>query len=247
MIQTFIYEPSRQDGNRITIDGLEAKHMSSVLRLGQGETVRLIDGHGTAHICEIQKTGSKKIICGIIRTVKNSGEPALDLTLAVGLSTGSKFDTVIEKGTEVGVARFVPLLTDKSKVKIGDSGNVKRKMNRWERVCTAAAKQSGRSIVPPIDHPVRFDEFISGVKSSAAIIFHPDEKATALAAVLETLDNHSLTILIGPESGFSPGEIKLGVDRGISIISLGERVLRTETAGIVLSALTIYQYEILNR
>ena len=243
MIQTFVYDPELLNGNEISLVGSEARHMLSVLRLQQGDTVRLIDGRGTAHFCEIIKSGTKKAVCRIIKTLKQSGEPSLALTLAIGLSTGSKFDTVIEKGVEVGVSRFVPLLTEKSKVKLGDASAIKRKMNRWRRVAEAAVKQSGRSKFPEIEAPVKFHDYLEGAKTEPCIIFHPDEKAKDLITIVDSLPDDNLAIIVGPESGFSTTEIDSASRLNIPMVSLGSRILRTETAGVVLSALLIYYHK----
>ncbi|MCP4567677.1 MAG: 16S rRNA (uracil(1498)-N(3))-methyltransferase [FCB group bacterium] len=243
MMQSFVYNREHLDGRDIIIDGSEARHMTSVLRLQKGDTVRLIDGQGTAHISEIVEAGSKKVLCRIIKTLKLSGEPSLSLTLAIGLSTGSKFDMVIEKGVEVGVSRFVPLITDRGKVKVGDSSAVTRKLNRWRRVAEAAVKQSGRSVFPTIETPIALDDFLKTGEIESSILFHPDETAKGLLSVVESLQTAKLTVIIGPESGFSSAEIELAENHNIPIVSLGPRILRTETAGIVLPALIIYHHK----
>lgn len=243
-MQTFIYDPAGYDAEGIiTITGPEARHISSVLRLTKGALVRLTDGRGTAHICEIGDVGGKKVTCRVIKTVRGGGEPRLSLSLAVGLSTGAKFDTVIEKGTEVGVSRFVPLLTEKAKVKPVDKGAMTRKLNRWRRIAEAAVKQSGRSVIPEIDEPVSFDDYIASCDPAGTVIFHPADRADSLTEITGSATGDSLHLVIGPESGFSPGEMEMAAKRGIRAISLGDRVLRTETAGVVLAALVIYLHD----
>ncbi|MEZ5359089.1 MAG: RsmE family RNA methyltransferase [Candidatus Zixiibacteriota bacterium] len=240
MIQTFTFNPSDKDGDRIILSGPEAKHISSVLRLGKGDTVRLIDGTGEAHICEITELAQKSVICGIIKTTRNSGEAALSVTLAVGISTASKFDTVLEKGTEVGICRFVPLLTEKAKVKLENKSAIAKKLDRWNRVCEAAAKQSGRSKFPAISEPMSLADFISTINPEQAILFHPESETTNLNDFINTYNESSITVITGPESGFSKGEIELIKGKNIPIITLGDRILRTETAAIVCPSLLIY-------
>jgi len=243
MMLTFIYDPSLQDGNIVTVKGAEARHMVSVLRLKKGHLVRLIDGEGGAHICEITKSGSRTVTCRIIKSVKKSGEPSLFLTLAVGLSTGTKFNSVIEKGTEAGVSRFAPLLTEKGKVRVSDNTSLKRKMNRWRRVAEAATKQSNRSVIPCIDNPVAFNEFIELCAPEEIMLFHPDDKPVNVVTLVNSIHAGRLTLVVGPESGFSPSETAAANDKGIRCVSLGSRILRTETAGMILPALMIYYYE----
>ena len=197
-----------------------------------------------AHICEISSADVKNVSCHIVKSIKNSGEPHLQLTLAIGLSTSSKFDTVLEKGTEVGVSAFIPLLTEKGKVKLGDRSAVGRKMTRWRRVCEAAVKQSGRSRIPAIADPIAFDDFLSTCDPARVALFHPGDRMDDINRSIDLITNNQLTIVVGPESGFSKAELDQAADRGMTLISLGSRVLRTETAGTVLPALLIYLAEI---
>jgi len=243
MISTFIYRREDVSEAIIVIGGPEAHHISKVLRLGRGDMVRMIDGQGTAHVCEIAAVDSKKISCRIIKTLKNSGESSLYLTLAIGLSTATKFDIVVEKATEAGVSRLVPLLTEKGRVKTGDKGAVTRKMQRWRRICEAAVKQSGRSRIPHIDEPILLPEFLAGCDPAETVIFHPTDREDNIADAIKLSSVQKLTILVGPESGFSAGEIEVARSRGMTAISLGDRILRTETAGTVLPALMIYLWE----
>jgi len=247
IIPSFIYEITAEAGETIVITGKEARHLGDVLRMKCGELIRLTDGRGTAHIAEIVGLKKGEAICRVIKTIKGGGEPLLKLTLAAGLSTGTKFDVIVEKGTEVGVSRFVPLLTDKEKVKLGDGTSVKKRMNRWHRVCEAAVKQSGRSIIPVIEEPISFDKFITACPAERTVLFHPKECPDRLDSILSGIPGKELTAVVGPISGFSPREIALTQERGVKIISLGDRVMRAETAGVVLPALVIYYYEMVKQ
>ncbi len=243
---TFIYKPEDIDKDIIIVGGSEAHHITKVLRLKKGELVRLIDGEGLAHICEIQGLKTKSVICRVIKSTRNSGEAAVAVTLAIGLSTGLKFDTVVEKGTEVGVRRFVPLITEKGKIRISDEASVNRKLKRWKRVAEAAAKQSARSVIPIIENLVSFNEFICQCSAENSFLFHPDEKAENQADIIRTKRPAELILLIGPESGFSSSELETARSKRIPCYSLGGRILRTETAGVVLPTLIIYSSESFN-
>lgn len=246
MIATFIYDPTDCDDRTIILKGPEAHHLVSVLRIKPGEAIRVIDGRGTAHLCEIKETSSKRIECSIIESIRHSGEPRLNLTLAIGLSTGFKFDLVVEKGTEVGVSRFIPLVTSKGKIKRVDVDSSQKKVSRWHRIAESAAKQSGRSVVPSIDPPQALESFIQTCLPQESLLFHPGGNSRDLAGCFKTISKDKLTLLVGPESGFSAEEIALVESRKIPVVGLGERILRTETAGIVLSALAIYSHETVN-
>jgi len=243
VIQTFIYDPAKLGEDEIIVSGSEARHIAKDIRPAKGDLVRLIDGRGTAHVCEVVANRAGKVVCRIIKTVKYSGESRLMLTLAIGLSTAAKIDAIIEKGTEVGVNRFVPLLTEKGNVKLGDKSAVARKMNRWRRLCEAAVKQAGRSVIPAIDDPLPFDDFIISCEPEETILLHAAGRVDDLCGRFGSPQIQKATVMIGPESGFSPGEIDTAQRTGIRLFSLGERVLRTETAGVVVAALVIYLVE----
>jgi 16S rRNA (uracil1498-N3)-methyltransferase len=243
MIPTFIYRDEDVAGDSIALTGSEVHHMIKVMRLVKGEMVHLIDGRGTGHICEIASIDGRKAECRIIKTIKNGGEPGLFLTLAIGLSTASKFDTVLEKGTEAGISRFIPLLTEKGKVKVGEKSAVSAKMKRWRRVVEAAVKQSGRSRIPEIMEPLSFGEFIGGCDKAETALFHPGDRSDNIPDLIDLKSKSTFTIIVGPESGLSSSELETAGERGIIKISLGPRILRTETAGIIIPAILIYMAE----
>ena len=244
IMQTFIYKADDIEDDVITLKGAEAHHIARVLRLNEGELVRLVDGHGMAHVCEMVSTRGRQVTCRIVKSMKNSGEPRLYITLAVGLSTGSKFDTIIEKGTEAGVSRFVPLLTEKGKVRISEAALGARKVNRWRRIGEAAVKQSGRSVIPEIDPPISFSDFILISIPNETILFDPGGRFENIRKLIPLGEGPHLTLVVGPESGFSPTEMAAARERHIAVIGIGPRVLRTETAGVVLPALVVYLSEI---
>lgn len=240
VIPTFIFKSEDIKDDTVKIRGPEAHHIAKVLRMTKGEMVRVIDGVGMSHICEIKSASARTVTCGIIKTIRKGGEPKLDMALAIGLSSATKFDLVVEKGTEVGVSRFIPLITDQAKVKIKEQESLVRRMNRWRRVCEAAAKQSGRSVIPMISPPVIFGDFVSACIPEESVLFHPDGAFTTPSDLLAAIGTKRLTVIIGPESGFSTSEVETAKARKIPIFSLGDRILRTETAGIVVPALLIY-------
>jgi 16S rRNA (uracil1498-N3)-methyltransferase len=162
------------------------------------------------------------------------------LTLAAGLSTGSKFDAVIQRGTELGVSRFIPLLTEKSKVAVDEPKRAKAKVTRWRRVAMAAMKQCRRSYIPEIAVPTGLQSFLEQHESSdLGLIFHPGKAGKPLSEVGLNDSSKRVTLLVGPESGFSEDELDMARDAGIAPISLGPRILRTETAGPIVVALVM--------
>jgi len=234
----FFAPPENRDGDLIVLPLDETRHASRVLRLSAGEIVVVIDGLGGASRGEIVSTTARKTTVRIHSDRRDFGETTVRLTLAAGLSTGSKFDSVVQRGTELGVKRFVPLITEKSAIKMDDPRRARSRVTRLQKVALAAVKQCRRSYLPEIALPTTLTDFLGEFDSEdTGLIFHPTSKARALADL--TLDAHMkrLTLLVGPESGFSEEEIEVAVETGFTPVSLGDRVLRTETAGPVAVAL----------
>ena len=172
--------------------------------------------------------------------IRNFGEPAVVLTLAAGLSVGSKFDTVVQEGTELGVKRFVPIISERSKVKLDDPRKASAKTRRLERVALAAIKQCRRSYRPDISLPVSFAEYMKQADSEdLKLIFQPGDRVPSLEQIRVDAQTKRITALVGPESGFTPDEVDLAGKAGFILVSLGPRILRTETAGPVACALVM--------
>lgn len=226
-----------------TLDRAESHHARKVLRLKKGSPVLVVDGNATAYKGEIFKiTARSDVSVKIHNEIRNFGEASLALTLAAGLSTNYKFDSVVQKGTELGVSRFVPLITEKSKIKLDEPSKAQRKVKRYEKVAISAMKQSRRSLCPIVSTPMKFKDYIKTVDdSSLNIIFHPNQKQQQSNKSLQNLkidrSIKRIHLLVGPESGFSNEEIELAEANNFIRLSLGKRVLRTETAGPVAVAL----------
>jgi len=167
-------------------------------------------------------------------TIRDFGEPNVHLTLAAGLSAGARFDSVVQRGTELGVKRFVPLVTEKSKVLISDPKRARSRATRLEKVALAAMKQCRRSIIPSIALPTTIDDFLSEHdRETTALMFHTGKESGRFADVFLDSQLKRVTLLVGPEAGFSDDEAIRAMEVGFTSVSLGPRVLRTETAGPV--------------
>jgi len=238
----FFAPPEALDNDKILLSREESHHAKSVLRLKESSPVIVIDGKGIAYFGIISDLGKQKgAMVSVHRTVRNFGEPFVKLTLAAGLSEGSKFDLVVQKGTELGVSKFVPLETEKSKVKIENPSKASSRVKRLERVALSAVKQCRRSLCPQIEPITRFSDFLGKTdKNSLNLIFHPGTLTNKLNLSNQKPEFKAANLLVGPESGFSEAEIKAATDAGYQTVSLGPRVLRTETAAPVACALTMY-------
>jgi 16S rRNA (uracil1498-N3)-methyltransferase len=236
-----LYAPPEniQDG-LISLPKTEAHHAASVMRLKRASLVIVVDGLGTAYRSELVHVTGKKVIARIHAEQRNFGEPGVRLTLASGLSAGHKFDTTVEKGTELGVKRFVPILAERSKVRMDDPKRAGSRVKRLERVALAAMKQCRRSYRPDIALPTNLSAFLrEQEESDLKLLFHLSPQATALEQIDGALGPKRITVLIGPESGFSGEEVDQACCAGFRQVGLGQRILRTETAGPVAVALLL--------
>jgi 16S rRNA (uracil1498-N3)-methyltransferase len=238
MTPIFYTSPDNIGGEILYLDGSEARHLREVMRMKKGEAIIVVDGAGNGYKCLIDKSSKNKIDCVIIARIRQFGEPIHFVTLAAGLSTGFKFDDVIQRGVELGVCRFVPLLTEKSKVKISDDRKMKTKLNRWRKVALASMKQTRRSLLPEILPALDIRDYLLNLGDEALNILFDASRAEMSVNDLK-LDTgyREINILVGPESGFSPGEIEGARQHGCKITGMGKRILRAENASPVAIAL----------
>jgi 16S rRNA (uracil1498-N3)-methyltransferase len=237
----FYCPPDRIRDESAELPAEESHHAITVLRLQRGNLAMIVDGLGTAYRGEVAGiAGRKKVVLRLHSEIRNFGEPSVILTLAAGLSVGSRFDTVVEKGTELGVKRFVPIISERSRVRLEDSRRAAARVRRFERVALAATKQCRRSYRPDVSVPVALTEYLRDADpQSLNLLFHACEKSIPLGRLGLRRAPRRVAILVGPESGFTAEEVALAGDTGFKLISLGPRILRTETAGPVACALVM--------
>lgn len=220
----------------VTLTSDEARHLREVLRLKPGDEVQVFDGAGKefrAIVSQARRESAELEIRDQIESARP--ESPLQLTLAVALLKGEKFDLVVQKGTELGVNRFVPLTTRYADIRLRDEADAAKRVGRWQRIALEAAKQCGRSVVPEITSPVPFESIIS---EDSCLMFS-ERDGQALNTDLKT-DN--LTAIIGSEGGWSDEELQQARLAGVEIVTLGGRVLRAETAAITAAVLFQHLY-----
>jgi 16S rRNA (uracil1498-N3)-methyltransferase len=214
----------------------EARHLREVLRLKAGDEVQVFDGTGRefrAVVSQARREFAELEIRDEIEPPKP--ESPLRLTMAVALLKGEKFDLVVEKGTELGVNRFIPLVTRYADIKLRDEADAAKRVTRWQRIALEAAKQCGRSVVPEITQPVPFASVI--VENSCLMFSERDGQA------LNTdLKMDFVTALVGSEGGWSDEELDQARTANVPIATLGGRVLRAETAAIAAAVLLQHLY-----
>ena len=241
-IPIFFAPPEAVQGENIILPKTEAHHARTVLRLKNNSQVIVVDGLGKAFRGVITKLSSRRnAIVEIQNEIRGFGEPIANVTLAAGLSEGFKFDEVVQKGTELGIKNFVPLVTEKSKIKMSAAVKFDSKLKRLKRVALGAMKQSRRSFCPKIQPVIKYRDFLNTAEEdSCKIIFHPVKQRIQTDTAKLVNNCKKVTILIGPESGFTDAEVETALEKGFAAISLGERILRTENAGPVTCALVMY-------
>lgn len=234
-----------ENQEKIIIDDLEdIKHIYRVLRLGQGENLEVCDGENHDFIGEILSIEKSKITLNIIEKRMGNRESNVEITLFQGIPKSTKMETVIQKCTELGIFKIVPMITERTVVQLKDKKAEDKKIERWQKIADSAAKQSKRGIIPKIDEPITFQEMLK-ILSQYDLSIIPYEKEDSLGMKGLLKDSHNfkkVAIMIGPEGGFEEGEILKAKDYGAISVTLGPRILRTETAGFV--ALSILMYEI---
>ncbi|MCH7879052.1 MAG: 16S rRNA (uracil(1498)-N(3))-methyltransferase [candidate division Zixibacteria bacterium] len=227
----------------IRLEGAEQRYLAKVMRAKKGERVSVTDGAGMVYDCIISKKGRDYSELQIITRRRNVGEPERTVTLALGLSASSKFESILSVCAEIGVSGFAPLLSEESKIKIDDKARVERKLRRWREVLKLALKQSMRSRLPEISTPQDFDGYVRQLQDSPIerIIAHPGVTNSASVDAAGALSKRlePLIILVGPESGFSTDEFELAVSAGFLPLSLGERILGAESAASALASLAL--------
>ncbi|MBI5057801.1 MAG: 16S rRNA (uracil(1498)-N(3))-methyltransferase [Nitrospirae bacterium] len=229
--------PEKLSGEKIIIDGEQARYLSLVLRVKPGEQVVIFDGSGHRYICRVLLVHKKEVVVEKIETEPYSAESPVHITLAQGLPKSDKMDFIVQKATELGVRKVIPLITERSQVKHTE------KIERWRKIALSASQQCGREQIPEIDVPVEFEGFVKGELKGGGIIFSEEQGERNLKKILTGYkDTKNITLLIGPEGGFTREEVSSAFEKGFIEASLGRRILRTETAPI--TAISIIQYEL---
>lgn len=238
----FFIQKSAMEGQIALLTGDDVKHICTVLRLTRGDEVILCDGEGTDYAARIEEIQKDRVTAAILCAMPSAAEPRCKITLYQGLPKAGKIETIVQKCVELGVAKIVPVAMERSVVKLSPK-EFEKKLIRYQRVAEEAAKQSRRGIIPPIGGLTELDE-IDCEQYDAVIVAYEEESQRSLKEMLlGQRQAKNLAIVIGPEGGFNPREIGRILERGAKTITLGKRILRTETAGMALLAMTLYELE----
>jgi 16S rRNA (uracil1498-N3)-methyltransferase len=246
----FYAPPDEIDGPTIKLSRDETHHLTRVLRLSFGEEVFVFDGRGSEYRCSFVALEHSCARLEVSEMLRDRVETATHITLAQALAKGEKFDFIVQKATELGVSAIAPLVTAHAEVKLSDERSEKR-LERWRRISLEAMKQCGRRRLVDIAPPVTLKDFLDPVRAQGAdvsdsireralLVFSERGGACITEVIARSADSSAVVALVGPEGGWSDEELTLLDERGARAVTLGPRVLRTETAAVV--AVTLIQH-----
>lgn len=238
----FFVPKSSFEGQRVRVSPEQAHQICHVLRLKAGDAIVVLDNAGTEYDVTLTTVTLPETVGMVVRERPARGEPAVQITVFQSLLAREKFELVLQKGTEVGVMRFVPVLTQRSIVRAKRIED--KKLARWETILTEAAEQAHRGRIPQLSRPVQFDRMVEDLaRFDRRLIAVASGEAISLKQALGSRRQTppSIALLIGPEGGFTDEEVKSARENGAVRVSLGPRVLRTETAAVVASALILHE------
>lgn len=242
----FYCNPEQVTGNRITITGQDVNHIKNVLRMRIGEEMTVCDGTGMEYTCEIEEFLPGEVKLSAKAAKKAATELSVRLKLYQGLPKKDKMELIIQKAVELGAAEIIPVMTKYCVVKLEDEKKEARKLERWQAIAESAAKQSGRAIIPAVSHVMDFKEAVKKA-STEGLALIPYEKAegmnTLKAAAQKAPKEQVVSVFIGPEGGFDEAEVEVAREYGVLPVSLGKRILRTETAGFTTLSILMYEIE----
>ena len=244
-MQQFFAEPSWIRENKIFMQGSDVNHIRNVLRMKSGEDVRVNDGRGKTYLCCISSYEEQTAVLDILKELDSDTELPSRIILFQGLPKGDKMEWIVQKAVELGAYSIVPFAAKRSVVKL-DEKKAAKKRARWQLIAKGAAEQSGRGIIPEVSTVRTFAEALgmAGELDVVLIPYELEEGMKETARVLENIEcGQSVGIFIGPEGGFEEEEVERAKEAGAYAITLGKRILRTETAGLTTLSVLMYHLE----
>jgi len=227
-VRRFHVRPEAIAGGRVTFDAGETRHLTRVLRLGPGDTVEALDGRGSLLTVRLDRVGARGAEGAVLARAALRSESPLFLTLVQGLAKGDKMESIIRMATELGVSRVVPVVTARTVVRVPPGGAGSR-LARWQRVAREAAKQCGRAVIPEVMPPSSLHAWLGSRERDGLLVCLWEGAREGLPLPAPPVTRAAL--VVGPEGGLEAGEADSLAEAGAIIVSLGSRILRTETAG----------------
>ena len=246
-MRKFFVKENQINNDKIEIIDEDVNHIKNVLRLSIGEKIKICDSDNKVnYICEISEMSKQNVICNILETAQNEAEGNVELYIYQGLPKADKMELIIQKGTELGVNTFIPVAMKRSIVKLDGKDEIK-KNERWQKIAEVAAKQCGRDLIPKVKHVQKISDIINDIKNyDLLMVAYELEETTYIKEELKALDkkeNYKIAIVIGPEGGLEAEEVEKIKSAGAKVISLGKRILRTETVAMQVASIVMYELE----
>lgn len=246
-MQKFFVEENQIKNDKINIIGEDVKHISNVLRMQKGEQILIGNKENLeTYLTEIEQIEKEKVVVKIVEKLNTQTESNVEIDLYQGLPKADKMELIIQKTTEIGVSKIIPVDMSRCIVKL-DEKDSKKKIERWQKVAEGAAKQSKRSKIPKIESKIKIKD-IENIMSQydIFIVAYEEENEVTLKQELKKIkeqEKYKIGVLVGPEGGITKEEIERLTSYNAKVVTLGKRILRTETAPIVLTSNIIYELE----
>lgn len=246
-ISTFYVKNNQVNSETISIVGEDVKHIKNVLRHKIGDELEICDESGFRYLTKIKSFLESEILLNVLEQTEKNTEMPVRIDLYQGLPKSDKMELIVQKTTELGISSIIPVVTDRVIVKL-EKSNENKKVERWNKIATEAAKQSGRQRIPVVENVANLEKIVENLsKYDIVIVPFECEKDSTLKNILKNVKNkiENIAVVIGPEGGFSEKDIEV-LERASNVVkvSLGKRILRTETAGLATVAMLLYEYEL---
>lgn len=247
-MQKFFIQENQINENKIKLVGEDVKHITQVLRAKKGEKMLICNKeNGQSYLTTIEHIDADFVLCNIESKIETSTESKIEVSIFQGLPKADKMEYIIQKNTEIGVKKIIPVIMKRCIVKWDEKVAVK-KIERWQKIIQSAAEQSKRDYIPKIEYPITIKELCQKISEfDLVLLAYEEEQKNTLKAELKKIklaDGIKIGMIIGPEGGIDKEEVNLLKEAGAKVITLGKRILRTETASIVIMSNIIYEYEV---
>ncbi len=242
-MQTFFIDKEAVKGESLFLTGETAHHIAAVLRIHTGETLRFSDGEGSYYIGTVAEIKKGTVKVTVTEVFPIDDEPQTAVTLIQCLPRGEKMEQILQKTTELGIGRVIPVESEYSQVRLKEKKEEKQR--RWQKVVAAAAEQCGRGIIPRVERPCSLRDAVAALPDHTAIVFcYEKEEQSGIRQTIGALKGktQSVALIIGPEGGFSDEEAAMIRAKNAHCVTLGKRILRTETAGPAVLAVLMYEF-----
>lgn len=227
--------------NEIEITGDNFNHIKNVLRCNVGDKIKIVVKGESKYLCVVKKILKESIICNIENKIDENYESSVKIDIYQGVPKSDKMEYIIQKCTELGAHNFIPVNLKRCVVKLNNKDEIK-KITRWNKIAEAAAMQSGREYIPNVEKIINLDQLCNIIpKYDIVIVAYEEEKNNYLKDIIRNRDIQNIALIIGPEGGLDKVEVQKLKDNGAIIISLGNRILRTETTPIAMTSIIMYE------